>query len=52
MIVSTALSIGAVVLRRSDSNLPATPDISRAAGVSSSALLPLIEETDILVVHV
>ena len=60
MIVSTALSIGgptpavadnttAVVLRRSDSNLPATPDISRAAGVSSSALLPLSEETDILV---
>ena len=63
MIASTALSIGgpspavadnttAVVLRRSDSNLPVIPDISRAAGVSSSALLPLIEETDILVVHV
>ena len=61
MIVSTALSIGgpspavadnttAVVVHRSDSNLPATPDISRPAGVSSSALLlPLIEETDILV---
>ena len=66
MIASTALTIGgpspavlaadsnttAVVVRRSDSNLPATPDISRAAVVSSSALLPLIEETDILVVHV
>ena len=60
MIASTALSIGGpspavadnttvVGVRRSDSNLPATPDISRAAGVSSSALLPLIEETDILV---
>jgi len=61
MIASTALSIGepspvvadnttAVVVHRSDSNLPATtPDISRPAGVSSSALLPLIEETDILV---
>ena len=60
MIASTALSIGgpspavadnttAVVVHRSDSNLPATPDISRPAGVSSSALLPLSEETDILV---
>ena len=30
--------------------MPATPDTSRPAGVSSSALLlPLIEETDILV---
>jgi hypothetical protein len=61
MIASTALSIGGpspavadntkavVVVHRSDSNLPATPDISRPAGVSSSALLPLSEETDILV---
>ena len=60
MIASTALSIGgpspevadnttAVVVHRSDSNLPATPDISRPAGVSFSALLPLSEETDILV---
>ena len=60
MIASTALSIGgpspavadnttAVVVHRSDSNLPATPDISRPAGVSSSALLPLIEKNDILV---
>ena len=61
MIASTALSIGGpspavadnttavVVVRRSDSNLPATPDISRTVSVSSSALLPLIEETDILV---
>ena len=57
MIASTALSIGGppavadntTVVHRSDSNLPATPDISRSAGVSSSALLPLIEETDILV---
>jgi hypothetical protein len=58
MIASTALSIGGpspavadntTVVHRRDSNLPATPDISRSAGVSSSALLPLIEETDILV---
>ena len=61
MIASTALSIGGpspavadnttavVVVRRSDSNLPATQYISRTASVSSSASLPLIAETDILV---
>ncbi len=39
----------AVMVHISDSNLPATPDISRPAGVSFSALLPLSEEPDFLV---